>query len=411
MPTIHLNPKKLVRSLYALPFNVEDSSSESSLDISYITPNLLVCSYPVTKYPKLLYRNGLDEIVAYLNQNHGKGTWKIYNFKIEKNGSDYDDIDLKNAADRAVYFPNYQRAEGIPVSYSKSTVSMKDLICRNGWLDHSPPPFTLLQEILDDMNDHIMKSENNVVILHCRMGKGRSGTIAIAYMMKYMNCPFEEAKELFMEKRFRNGLSKGVTIYSQIRYIRYHELALYYGIAENNHVIEQLKMARFHLESIQLQNLSTVLYQHSYVSCIKLQKYNSNRDGLIDLALLQTPEQTSNQQHFKNKKCILIPIDQDLDVCDIKIDFSLITKSSTLTNKLTTLASNSNCWLNLYWETVKCSKTGSTSNYLLNNLKLEQDNGLKYLFVIRWEELDGTSGTRSKGLRLFSSCVLKWSLI
>ncbi|KAL3232468.1 putative phosphatidylinositol 3,4,5-trisphosphate 3-phosphatase TEP1 [Nakaseomyces bracarensis] len=410
MPTIHLNPKKIVRSIYAIPFNVEDSGSGLSLDISYITPNLLVCSYPVTKYPKLLYRNGLHEIVAYLNEVHGKGTWKIYNFKIEKNGSDYDDIDLKNAADRALYFPNYQSADGLPLPSQNSVVSVKDLICRKGWLDHSPPPFTLLQEILDDMNEHIMKSGNNVVILHCRMGKGRSGTICIAYMMKYMNFPFEEAKELFMEKRFRSGLSKGVTIFSQIRYIRYHELALYYGINENKLILEQLKMARFRLESIQLQNLTTVFYQHPYITCVKILKYNSNRDGLIDLVALQTPEQP-HQHILRNKKSVSIGINQDLDICDIKIEFSLITKSNSFSNKLTTLASNSNCWLNLYWETVKCSKTGSTNNFMLNDLKLEQDNGLKFLFIIRWEELDGTSGTRSKGLKLFSSCALKWSLV
>lgn len=415
MGNLHLNPKKFVRTLYAIPFNVENSSSESSLDISYITPNLLVCSYPVTKYPKLLYRNGLDEIVEYLNKHHGKGTWKIFNFKVEKNGSDYDDIDIKNADDKTLYFPNYQRPSSTSCRGQRTTTlnGINSLICRKGWLDHCPPPFLLLQEIIDDMNLHISQSENNVAILHCRMGKGRSGTISIAYMMKYMNCPFEEAKELFMEKRFRMGLSKGVTINSQIRYIRYHELSLYYGINSNSMIVDQIKMSRFQLESIMLQAMSGILFSHPYYTAVKISKYNNNRDGLIDLISVQTPEQVSTTKalYFKNSKNITIDINVPVEVSDIKIEFSLVARSHAMSHRITTLASNSNCWLNLYWETVRCSKTNSTNNFLLNELRHEQNNGLKFIFIIRWNELDGTSGTRSKGLRLFSSCILKWSLL
>lgn len=82
-------------------------------------------------------------------------------------------------------------------------------------------------------------------------------------------------------------------------------------------------MSRFQLESITLQAMSGILFSHPYYTAVKISKYNNNRDGLIDLISVQTPEQVSTTKalYFKNSKNITIDINVPVEVSDIKINF------------------------------------------------------------------------------------------
>jgi len=66
---------------------------------------------------------------------------------------------------------------------------------------------------------------NNMVGINCKAGKGRTGLIICCYLLQSNQChTTDEALEVYGKRRTKDG--KGVTIASQIRYIRYYERLL-----------------------------------------------------------------------------------------------------------------------------------------------------------------------------------------
>lgn len=60
-----------------------------------------------------------------------------------------------------------------------------------------------------------------VAVVHCKAGKGRSGTIATGYLISQEGWRKDEALRRFTERRMRAGFGPGVSIASQLRYIGY----------------------------------------------------------------------------------------------------------------------------------------------------------------------------------------------
>lgn len=240
------------------------------------------------------------------------------------------------------------------------------------------------------------------------MGKGRSGTVCIAYMMKYLESPLSDGRDVFMSKRFKAGISKGVAIISQLRLLRYHELFLFYDPPLRKGLLEQCSQSRFQLKSVHLSQPSSAILTHPYVGSIKIQTFNKERDGLIDLAVLET----DGELLCKSKeKGLTMCLPLNIDFSDIRMEFGIRSKSSDVMNSFTTFASYAHCWLNLYFETLRCSRDFSQTHFNLSELKEEQNTGQEFLFVIKWPELDGARGTSNRGFKLFESITLRWKLL
>lgn len=60
-----------------------------------------------------------------------------------------------------------------------------------------------------------------MAVVHCKAGKGRSGTIAAAYLVSQEGWTREDALRRFTERRMRVGFGSGVSIPSQLRYVGY----------------------------------------------------------------------------------------------------------------------------------------------------------------------------------------------
>lgn len=65
------------------------------------------------------------------------------------------------------------------------------------------------------------KKPERVVVVHCKAGKGRSGTMACSYLISECGWTAEDALARFTERRMRPGYGSGVSIPSQLRWVGY----------------------------------------------------------------------------------------------------------------------------------------------------------------------------------------------
>ncbi|KAK0715099.1 hypothetical protein B0H67DRAFT_488599 [Lasiosphaeris hirsuta] len=195
----------LLRQIVAGP---RAKHQETGLDLCYVTKKIIATSGPSQAYPQRAYRNPLDRLVTFLDTQHGDG-WAIWEFRAE--GTGYPDDAVYN---RIRHFP---------------------------FPDHHPPPFRLVPMIVagmrnwlaggeleggtpgeaGDAGDAEERKKKRVVVVHCKAGKGRSGTMACSYLIAECGWTAEDALARFTDRRMRPKFGAGVSIPSQLRWVSY----------------------------------------------------------------------------------------------------------------------------------------------------------------------------------------------
>ena len=162
------------------------------LDMAYITERIIGMGFPATGC-ETLYRNSLTDLRAFLDRYHGE--YKIYNLCIETG---------------RIYQKNlwFGRKVGLfPFN------------------DHAPCPIKLILDFCVDICLYLTSNPRGVAAIHCKAGKGRTGVMIVCYLIFSGLCQTsDEALAHYARQRTLNN--KGVTIPSQIRYIKYFETFL-----------------------------------------------------------------------------------------------------------------------------------------------------------------------------------------
>ncbi|KAK0503091.1 hypothetical protein EDD18DRAFT_1136342 [Armillaria luteobubalina] len=128
----------------------KDKHLDLELDLVYVTDQVIIMGYPASGVEGL-YRNRREDTKRFLDHRHGKNYW-VFNFCPVKENS-------------------------YPVSYFEGRVS------RYPFPDHHAPPLALLPLVAREMRAWLSGSPHRVAVLHCKAGKGRSGTMACAYLL------------------------------------------------------------------------------------------------------------------------------------------------------------------------------------------------------------------------------------
>nr|ODO04463.1 hypothetical protein L204_00824 [Cryptococcus depauperatus CBS 7855] len=117
--------------------------------------------YGIMGYPAIgiagLYRNKRRDVLRFINSRHGEKWW-IWNL-----------------------CPLYENA------YSPE--DMHGRVSRYPFPDHHPPPLPLLPLAVREMTAWLEGDSERVAIIHCKAGKGRSGTLLCSYLLSLPELP------------------------------------------------------------------------------------------------------------------------------------------------------------------------------------------------------------------------------
>lgn len=163
------------------------------LDLSYVTTRIVAMGFPA-KGSESMYRNPRQEVKRFLSGAHGDH-YRIYNLCIE-----------------AAHTDN---------GFEKETV-------RFPCPDHCPPQLSQMLDFCRDAKAYLTQAPENVVVVHCKAGKGRTGTMISALLLfsGAVSCAYE-ALRLF--EHARGGARPGVTVPDQIRWVAMLERYLRHG--------------------------------------------------------------------------------------------------------------------------------------------------------------------------------------
>ena len=157
------------------------------LDLTYITDRIIAMGFP-SESLEAMYRNSMHDVQKFLAERHPDCA-RVYNLCSERW---YD-----------------------PAKFNGN-------VCRFPFDDHNCPNFEDLVPLCKDIDNWLTQNPDNVAVIHCKAGKGRTGLVICIYLL--FSGAWERASEALSYYAFvRTKDQKGVTIPSQRRYVHYFE--------------------------------------------------------------------------------------------------------------------------------------------------------------------------------------------
>ena len=234
------------------------------LDLTYITTRIIAMGFPSSSIEGI-YRNNMEDVKEFFEKRH-PNHYKVYNLCDDKK-----------------YAPNcFYRQGHFPFK------------------DHEAPPLNLIRPFCEDAKKFLDEDKENVVSIHCKAGKGRTGTF-ICCLLLYMNF-FETADEcLLYYGLMRVGTVKGVTVPSQIRYVHYFESILKNNIPHpitfKKIVIRNVKM--YTIPKVGKKKFTPLFSIENQGKVVKYSEINKKKDTYtitnFDLPFIEFPMNVGGQ--------------------------------------------------------------------------------------------------------------------
>eukprot|EP01133_Synstelium_polycarpum_P004213 gene4213-4908_t len=219
-----------------------------------------------------------------------------------------------------------------------------------GFEDHSPPPFLLMIHIIDQIHKWMNADPLNVVAVHCKAGKGRTGTIISAYLISVLKIDaydifstspdtLTSTIQFFNSRRSDNA--ECVTVPSQKRYIGYY-LTYLLGLVDHKSLVSP---PLYRIANIEFVNLPT---NTVHLTSIEIhQKYNPNVRSLPLIIHKKNTMFVSNDKYARfEPHNLVVESDvmlrfnqQDSTQCIFRLFFhtAFVTKPTYESNNYTTL--------------------------------------------------------------------------
>jgi len=278
--------------------------------------------------------------------------------------------------------------------------------------------------------------DGRVVVVHCKAGKGRSGTVTCSYLISEEGWRAEEALKRFTERRMRPGFGAGVSIPSQLRWVSYVDRWTKHGKVYVERPVEILEVhvwglrdgvkvavQGFKEEGRKIHNFHTFnksereivregVQSGSGVVNTVSESLKNEKDGNSHLAGVSTAnnaplEPSAIEKAMKeaqreprsinslaaNGGDIIFRPSQPLilDTNDINIDFERRNKAGAGFSMVTSVA---HVWFNVFFEGRGPEQEGEPT-----------DSGV---FEIEWDAMDGLKGSSRKGTRAFDRLAVLW---
>ncbi|CAK9084441.1 unnamed protein product [Durusdinium trenchii] len=186
------------------------TEGDFDLDLAYISGRILAMSFPAQDL-EAQFRNPMAEVQRFLQSRHPQH--RVYNLCKEEHRR-YDETSFWQVRRRITFF------------------------------DHNVCPLRLLVDLVEEQHRFLAEEPKNVVVIHCKAGKGRTGLVCSCLLLREgLQTSATEALETYAERRTHDR--KGITIPSQIRYVKLYAQILREGFIRTQSV---------RLKSVLLQN-------------------------------------------------------------------------------------------------------------------------------------------------------------
>lgn len=355
---------------------------------------VIATSGPSSTYPQRAYRNPTDSLVKFLDYKHG-ANWVIWEFRAE--GTGYPDSEV------------YHRIRHYP------------------WPDHHPPPFALIPNIMASMRDWLKgidAPKDRVVVVHCKAGKGRSGTVACSYLISEEGWTVKDALARFTARRMRSGFGAGVSIPSQLRWVSYVDR---WARNQKFYVERQIEILELHVWGLRDGvKVAVEGYIEEGRTIRTFHIFKKHERHLVDGSSpsepsLPDPDPTPNEEKTRNsasaphlpgmKHAHTQPIIRStssdhlsgapavlfrpsaplvLPTSDINIDFERRNKATYGWTMVTAVA---HVWFNAFFES------------------RDPENNSDGVFEIEWDAMDGIKGSARKGTRALDRLAVVWRAV
>ncbi|CDS01429.1 hypothetical protein [Sporisorium scitamineum] len=134
----------------------QDPLLHLDLDLTYVTDHIIIMGFPASGVASL-YRNKRSDVRRFLDKRHDD-LYRVYNFcPVTENSYDADEF--------------YARVSRFPFP------------------DHHVPPLSLIPLFVADITEYLESDPDATAVIHCKAGKGRSGTMTCCYLVSLPYLP------------------------------------------------------------------------------------------------------------------------------------------------------------------------------------------------------------------------------